>query len=217
MKIEKCLLLLSLVSFIFFCGCAANKQYLFNGKDLSGWKLFVPDKNIDPNTIWSVKNSVIYCKGKPSGYIRTQKTYSNYKLHLEWRWPKNPTNSGVLLHTTGDDKLWPKSIEAQLQSQNAGDIYLIGQGVNLTVDNKKNSVGSAGFIGIPKKQPSSENPPGQWNKYDIICKNGNVELYVNGVLQNKGTQASLTAGFICLQSEGSPIEFRNIYIELLDN
>ena len=214
---SKIFILLSSIPFIRLAGCAANKQYLFNGKDFTGWKLFIPDKNIDPNTVWMVANSTIHCAGQPVGYLRTKKEFSNYKLHLEWRWPKNPTNSGVLLHATGPDLLWPTSVEAQLQTGNAGDIYLIGQGVSLTVDGKKYIVQQdPPFLGIPKKQPSSENPPGQWNTYDIICKNENIELYVNSVLQNKGTNASLTSGSICLQSEGSPIEFRNIYIERLD-
>jgi hypothetical protein len=69
---------------------------------------------------------------------------------------------------------------------------------------------------LPKKAQSSEKAPGKWNAYDIICRGDTITCYVNGVLQNSGTNASDTSGKICLQSEGSPIEFRNIYIEDLD-
>ena len=72
------------------------------------------------------------------------------------------------------------------------------------------------FIGIPKKQQSSEKPSGQWNLDDIGCDKDTISCYVNGVLQNEGTAATVSAGWICLQSEGGPIEFRNIYIEPLN-
>jgi hypothetical protein len=68
----------------------------------------------------------------------------------------------------------------------------------------------------PRKQQSSEKPAGQWNTYEIYCEKDTIRCSVNGVLQNEGTAATLTAGWICLQSEGSPIEFRNIYIETLN-
>ena len=57
--------------------------------------------------MWSVESGVINCKGKPNGYLRTAKEYLNYKLHVEWRWVSEPTNSGILLHTKGVDKIWP--------------------------------------------------------------------------------------------------------------
>jgi len=72
------------------------------------------------------------------------------------------------------------------------------------------------FVVTPKKQQSSEKSAGQWNTYEIHCEKDTIRCYVNGVLQNEGTTATLTAGWICLQSEGSPIEFRNIYIEPLN-
>ena len=97
--------------------------------------------------------------------------------------------------------------------QKAGDFWLIGR-TAVTVDGKR--IESPGRpTNVPKKQPSSEKPPGQWNNYDIICQGDTITLYVNDVLQNQGTKASETSGRICLQSEGSPIEFRNIYIEHL--
>ncbi|MHC4213792.1 MAG: 3-keto-disaccharide hydrolase [Planctomycetota bacterium] len=104
-------------------GCS-SKTRLWNGKDFSGWKLHVDDKTVDVDSVWSVTDGVIHCKGVPNGYIRTLKDYSNYKLHLEWRWAEKPTNSGVLLHASGPDKVWPKCIESQLQAGNAGDFVL---------------------------------------------------------------------------------------------
>jgi hypothetical protein len=195
-------------------GCSTQRTQLFNGQDLSGWDFYLQD-DIDPATVWSVKDGVVHCKGKPLGYMQTTKDYSDYKLHLEWRWVDEPSNSGVLLHTTGPDKLWPRTIECQLMHENAGDFWLLdGPGV---ISNGKLYGGEPGkFVNVKKKHPSNEVPPGKWNSYDIYCKGDTIKCYVNGLLQNEGTISTETSGRICLQSEGSPIEFRNIYIESLN-
>ncbi len=99
---------------------------LFNGEDLDNWKLFIPDETVDPATVWQVEDGVVHCKGSPAGYMRTKQKYSNYKLTVEWRWPKDGGNSGVLLHVQDKDEVWPRSIETQLQSLHAGDIWVIG-------------------------------------------------------------------------------------------
>ena len=192
-----------------------QKIVLWNGKDFSGWKLYVPDENINVKDIWSVKDGVVYCTGKPNGYMRTKGKYDNYRLHLEWCWPDEPTNSGVLLHASGPDQVWPVCIECQLKAGSAGDFVLMG-GAGITVDGKDMQNVEKRFVVIPKKQKSSEKSAGQWNTYDIHSNKGTIRCYVNGVLQNEGTGATQTAGWICLQSEGGPIEFRNIYIEPLN-
>ena len=179
---------------------------LFNGKDFAGWTFYLKDSSVDPKTVWSIKDGVIRCEGKPAGYMRTVKDYANYKLHVEWRWAAGKGNSGVLLHMSEPDKVWPKSIECQLMSGNAGDFWLIG-GTMI-----KEHGGRKGRR-VPKKEKSSEKPLGEWNVYEIVCKGDTVRPTVNGILQNEGTEATVTSGKICLQSEGKPIEFRNIYIE----
>jgi hypothetical protein len=189
---------------------ADDKIILWNGKDFTGWKLFVPDQDIDVNNVWSVRNGVIYCSGKPNGYMRTKDKYENYYLHLEWRWPSEPANSGVLLHASGPDKLWPRAIECQLKAGSAGDFVLMnGTGITIDGENKQNP--KQQFVVIPKKAQSSEKPAGQWNTYDIYCEADTIRCYVNGVLQNEGTAVTDTSGWICLQSEGGPVEFRYIY------
>lgn len=190
-----------------------EKMILFNGKDFTGWKLFVPNPAYDVTKTWSIPDGRIRCTGRPAGYIRTEKNYANYLLHVEWRWVEKGGNSGVLVHMTGPDKVWPKSLECQLMSRNAGDFYVIG-GVE-TEQHKKAGKRIAGRRTIKLKK-STEKPLGQWNAYDIICQDDWVVVLVNGVLQNIATGCSETFGRICLQSEGAPIEFRNIYIEPLE-
>ncbi len=195
-------------------GCT-TKTALWNGKDYSGWKLHLDDKSVDVNSVWSVKNGVVHCKGAPRGYMRTEVEYSNYILEMEWRWVEKGSNSGVLLHSQKPDKVWPICIECQLKSGNAGDFVLLGKG-SITVAGKKHENDGVYHI-ISKMKESSEKPIGEWNRYKIICKDDSITCYVNGVLQNTGTRASQTKGTIALQSEGAPIEFRKITIQELDD
>ncbi len=196
-----------------------RKIKLFNGKNLDGWVRFIPDdkpdggKKWNVDKVWSVKDGVIRCEGMPHGYIRTVESYANYKLHLEWRWVDQPTNSGVLLHKSGIDRIWPTCIEAQLKYENVGDFWLMNHS-SIVIDGRK--IGPEAFANGKKKHPANEKPLGEWNTYDITCDGGGVKLVVNGLLQNGGVDATPTGGPICLQSEGSPIEFGNIYLEPLD-
>lgn len=197
-----------------------EKTMLWNGKDLAGWMPFASDKQQDLAKTWFVKDNIIRCEGNPPGYLRTEKDYTNYLLHVEWRWPEKGGNSGVLVHMSGPDTVWPKSLECQLHSGNAGDFWLIGEGQNYleNIETSEHAKGGDRVKGrrVTKLNASSENKIGQWNSYDIICKDDWVVVMVNGILQNVATKCSINSGKICLQSEGAPIEFRNIYIEPLE-
>lgn len=190
-----------------------EKIELFNGNNLNNWTIFLPD-SINHKDVFRVENGVIYDGGIPNGYIRTNEEYSSYKLHVEWRWLEEPKNSGVLLHVTGEDMIWPNAIEAQLMSGSAGDFVLIGKGAGLTVNDTARIIESEQnrYKVIPKMKDSSENNPGEWNTYDIRVSESSIELKVNGVLQNKGSKPTKTKGKILLQAEGGPMEFRNIYL-----
>ncbi|HOV32603.1 MAG TPA: DUF1080 domain-containing protein [Candidatus Hydrogenedens sp.] len=192
-------------------GSSADGEWisLFDGKSLQGWVQFLPDPNADPAKTWMVKDGVIHCTGEPTGYIRTDKKFSNYELQLEWRWAGKPGNSGVLLHVQDKDEVWPKSIEAQLMHENAGDIWVIG-GTDFEEHKDKNE------RRVPKLAESSEKKVGEWNQYDIWCEGDAIRVLVNGVLQNKATHCTVKEGYIGLQSEGAPIEFRNIRLRKLE-
>jgi hypothetical protein len=189
------------------------KTMLWNGTDFTGWLRFLPDASKDVDETWSVADGVLRCTGRPAGYMRTEKPYANYHLHVEWRWPAKPGNNGVLVHMSGADNVWPKSLECQLHSGNAGDFWVIG-GIE-TAEHAKGGP-RVGGRRTRKLHDSSEKPLGEWNAYDIICKDDWVVVLVNGVLQNIGTKCSDTSGKICLQSEGALIEYRNIHVEPLE-
>jgi len=97
------------------------KVELFNGKDLTGWTSFLKGGTPAAET-WSVKDGLLACTGKPNGFLRTEKSYKQYKFTVEWRFTK-PGNTGVVVHMTAPDAIWPKSIECQGMNKNQGDFY----------------------------------------------------------------------------------------------
>jgi len=178
---------------------------LFNGKDLKNWVFKLKDTAADPAAVFTVKDGVIHISGDPFGYMRTRDQYGDYKLHLEWRWPVEATNSGVFIHAQEPDAIWPPTIECQLMAGNAGDfVCMAGTDMNERQDKSK--------IVVPKKAASNEKPVGQWNTMEVTSRGNSIEVFVNGTFQNKGTGVTVSKGSICLQSEGKDIEFRNIYL-----
>lgn len=178
---------------------------LFNRKDLTGWKPVLPD-NAKPENTWSVKDGVLICLGQPIGYIRTEKQYTNYVLKVEWRFnpvTKKAGNSGVLLRTQEPDKVWPKSVEAQLESGNAGDFW--------NIDEFQMKTDPARLKGRNTKHThSAERPIGEWNEYEIIVDHGRITLMVNGDVLNEAWDVAEIPGTICLQSEGAEIHFGDV-------
>jgi hypothetical protein len=185
---------------------------LFNGKDFSGFTFFMRS-NSPPEKTWCVTNGVIHCGGRPPGFLRTEKSYANYKLTVEWRFVKvapHADNTGVLIHMQLPDKVWSKCIECQGQNQKQGDYWLHG------------GAGADGFPGDAKKSvhapmtaPPNENPIADWDTYEIIARGNAVQSIVNGKVMNQLTGCNLSSGFIGIQSEGANIEVRKIFIEPL--
>lgn len=180
---------------------------LFDGKSLEGWTFVSSGSNAPAASIWSVTNGLIFCEGKPNGYARTLQTYRDYQLHVEWRWPAGRGNSGVFLHVNPPDKVWPYCFETQLLAGDAGEVRLNGGSRLAGVDPKT--------AAIKRQQPSSEKPVGEWNSYDITCRGDTITVRVNGVLQNEVSGTSTDSGAIGLQAEGSPVEFRNLFVDKL--
>jgi hypothetical protein len=198
--------------------CSTDKKIeLFNGQDLDNWNIVVDSEDGEPRDLFYVEDGVMHTLGDPFGYIRTKESYSNYRLHVEWKWTGEPTNSGVLINVQGKEMIFPHCVEAQLMNGKAGDIVLMGKGAGITVSDSTYMVTSEErrYLAIAKFEESSEKAPGEWNSYDITSLNGTLELRVNGVLQNKVTGMTLTGGNIALQSEGSALQFRNIYLQPL--
>ena len=212
-SLSQIVVLFLLVSLLSSCN-TEQKLLLFNGEDLENWTIFLSDLEVDPGSVFWVEDEMIQVAGIPYGYIRTKESYSNFKLHLEWRWTEEPENSGVLIHVQGEDQIWPLSIECQLMHENAGDIVLIGMGSGITIKDSTYLITSEEnpYAIIPKFEESSEKPIGEWNSYDIKSLDGTIEIKVNDIVQHTGSEMSLTEGNILLQSEGAPMQFRNFHL-----
>jgi len=186
---------------------------------LAGWEFYSEDPEAKLGDVWSVDGRVVVCKGTPKGYIATAGEYEDFILRLEWRWPPGgkPGNGGVLLRTTGPDKLWPKSLEAQLNHPDAGDFWGL-DGFSLTgpadrtetLDHPK-----FGKLTHVSKARAAEKPSGEWNQYEITARGDTVTLSINGRQVNRATGCERTPGKIVLTAEGDEIHFRNVRITVL--
>jgi hypothetical protein len=184
---------------------------------LAGWKAFhePPAKTGD---VWTLKDGVLVCKGKPLGYLYTEKAYTNFDLTLEWRSPpgKKSGNGGVLLRKSGKDKIWPRSLEAQLNAGAEGDFWgLDGYALSGPADPLKHVAHPKfGQLTNLKRTMNAVKKPGEWNLYEISAHEGTVILKINGKEVNRATQCDVVAGPILLTAEGDEIHFRNVRIKL---
>lgn len=196
---------------------------LFNGKDLAGWHVDVPDADdrpdIEPTFI--VRDGKLVSLGKPRGHLITDADYENYRLEVEYRFPGKPGNCGVLVHSSTPRALYdmfPKSIEVQMNHQHAGDFWCIVQ--DIKVPNMVERRGPKANWGITEGKgrrilnltDGSEKPLGQWNRMVIACLGDEVKVWVNGDLVNHGSDCTATKGQIALQAEGAEVEFRKLLL-----
>lgn len=203
-------------------------ESLFNGKDLTGWKVDVPkaDKNPDIQPSFIVRGGKLVSLGSPRGHLITEKSFGNYKLTIEYRFPGKPGNCGVLVHTSKPRALhgmFPQSIEVQMQSGHAGDFWCIGENIEVPDMEKRRPKKEGQKFGGGKKDArhifnltdDSEKKLGEWNTMVVECKGDEVKVWVNGTLVNHGTKATASKGKIALQAEGSEVEFRKVELEPL--
>lgn len=190
---------------------------LFDGKSLNGWSVHIrhadkSDPSADPKRVFQVEDGVIHVSGEEFGCLTTEEEYADYKVSLEFkwgekRWPPRENvvrDSGVLVHVVGPMKVWPRSIECQIQEHDCGDFYLVDGatiGINGEIEKR-----------YWKKSEDAEKPRGEWNTVEVVCEGGDVTNIVNGKVVNKGTDASVRRGKILLQSEGAEIYFRNVVL-----
>ena len=188
---------------LLFASCGERQTQLFNGKDLTGWSFsLAPDSEVGADAVFGVKDGVITIAGQPFGYMITDGVYGDYTLHVEWRWVDEPANSGIFVLAEPGDGLWPRCAEVNLMAGHAGDMIASG--------------GSA-FEELPEGRflrttvESPEKPAGEWNTAEITCNGNHIQAFVNGTLMNEA-HFDRTSGHIALQSEGGPLEVRNVYI-----
>ncbi|MBK7626641.1 MAG: DUF1080 domain-containing protein [Bacteroidales bacterium] len=226
--------LLTVIFLSFFTqkSLAQDKKIVF-GKEVSYGKYIsdtgakdVPVNWINVNTApdtWHTEKDILICSGQPIGVMRSEKMYENFILHVEWKHLEAGGNSGVFVWSNAnppEDTRLPDGVEVQMLeldwvNQNArdgvkppvayvhGELFGVG-GVTTVPDNPRGT-----------RSKSIENRckgKGEWNTYDVVCIDGVIRLSVNGKFVNGITKASQRKGYLCLESEGAPIHFRNIRI-----
>ena len=183
--------------------------------NLPGWKSFSEKPGVKTGDVWTLTaDGVLACRGTPKGYLYTEKSYANFVLKLQWRTPpgKKPGSGGVLLRTTGEPKLWPKSLEAQLNAGSEGDFWgLDGYGLSGPAERLQVVPTSPfGKLTNLKRTKDAVKKPGEWNQYEIVAEGPVVTLKINGQIVNRATRCDTTAGVICLTAEGDEIQFRDV-------
>jgi Domain of Unknown Function (DUF1080) len=207
--LRRSLPLLALVAVLALLGYAPaaddDKDFtpLFNGKNFTGWKFVIGGKEAEAGTTFAVRDGIIAVSGSPNGYMQTAKSYKNYVLRYDFRFPDKAGNSGLLVHIQGlpAKGTWPTCIEVQGQYNGVCSIFPIG--------------GATG----PRPKPDDEarkkalKPHTEWNSVEVVVKGGAITASLNGTKVCESEPYELKEGPIGWQSEGAPIDFRNIRIK----
>lgn len=196
---------------------------LSNGHDLVGWHDDIPHRDEHPDAARSfiVRDGNLVSLGEPRGHLITDAVYSNYRLEVEYRFAGEPGNCGVLVHASTPRalyKMFPKSIEVQMNHQHAGDFWCIVE--DISVPNMVERRGPKKNWGITEGKgrrilnltDDSEKPLGEWNSMTVECVSDEVKVWVNGDLVNHGSKCTETSGQIALQAEGAEVEFRKVVL-----
>jgi len=198
---------------------------LFNGKDLSGWTADVPARDKNPNgpPSFVVRGGLLVSLGKPEGHLLTDASYRDYRLEVEYRFAGAGGNCGVLVHASRPRalyKMFPQSIEVQMESGDAGDFWCIEENIEVpdmeTRRPRKAGEKWGGSQGDARRilnlTDGSEKPLGEWNTMIIEARGAGLKVWVNGQLVNEGFGATADHGRIALQAEGTEVEFRRVEI-----
>ena len=202
---------------------------LFNGQNLDGWHADVPDADNNPeiSPSFSVQDGFLISHGTPAGHLISDQSFSNYELLVEYRWPGEGGNCGVLVHVSTPRMLYgmyPQSIECQMHAGNAGDIWCIGE--NIAVENMaarrhgapETWTGQEGDSRhIANLTDDSEKPLGEWNTMRIVCRERKIDIWVNGDHVMSGFDCTANSGRIAIQAEGTPCVFRRLELTPLDS
>ena len=225
--------LLFITGLILLAGVISAQESLFGfGEEIGLHKITSGEKvkgapvnwiqvNTEAET-WKVKGNELICSGHPIGVIRSERRYENFLLHIEWKHMEPGGNSGTFVWSDaepGDNRL-PNGVEVQMLELDwvnlntrdgktppvayvHGEIFGVG-GVEIVPDNPRG-----------RRSKSVENRcmgRGEWNTYEVVCVDGTIKLSVNGKFVNGISKSTQKEGFICLESEGAEIHFRNIRI-----
>lgn len=199
---------------------------LFNGKDLSGWHVDVPEMDTsNARNPFIVRNNMLVSLGTPNGHLITDSSFQDYTLDVEYRFAGEPGNCGVLVHASTPRALYqmfPKSLEVQLMHENAGDFWCIVEDINVPdMESRRGPKENWGIVEGKERRiinltEGSEKPLGEWNTLKVKCHADTITVWVNSVLVNHGYNCTTTRGQIAIQAEGAEVEFRKVELTQLE-
>ena len=159
----------------------------------------------DPDT-WSLRDGMIYCAGRPSSFLRSNKSYGDFIFRAEWRFitegwegaPEEWPNAGFFINAQETHHRWPRSLEVQGHYGEAGSLF----GVR------------GGQVSGARRGPIDEHriPFGEWDKVEVRSEAGVVTIILNDRKINEGRDVSPREGNICLQAEGWPLYYRALAV-----
>lgn len=220
------------MKFVGFCLLIAVAIVFLSYKPPKRSRLFLPDKtdkwytfltaskrDNDPNKVFQFEKKVLHVSGQEFGYISTRKKYSNFHFTVEFKWGEKKfaprlnakRDAGIMYHVDyySGDKIWPRSLEYQIQEGDCGDFWMTDSTTIIHKDTLTPLRNSVRVI----KSADAEKPNGEWNKAEVIVKNGKITHILNGKIVNEGALGNTIEGAILLQSEGAEIFYRNATVE----
>ena len=200
-----------------------KKTRLFLPNKKSEWHIFLRGlpKNDDPKKVFQFDGDVLHVSGESFGYITTEKNYGDFRFTVEFKWgeKKYPPrenakrDAGIMYHVIlySGDKIWPRSLEYQIQEGDCGDFWM----TDSTTIRHADSITTAVRSRLIAKSKNAEKPNGEWNRAEVIVRKGKITHLLNGEVVNEGGLGNTKTGNILLQSEGAEIYYRNAEVEEL--
>jgi hypothetical protein len=202
---------------------AQKKTILFTPDKKKEWHTFLNKSGVnnDPLHVFQFEENVLHVSGEDFGYIVTEKKYADFHLTVEFKWGEkkypprenSKRDAGIIYHANfyNGDKVWPRSLEFQIQEGDCGDFWMTDSTTIMHSDTLTTPMNNLRVI----KSKDAEKPYGQWNKVEVIVLDGIITHLLNGEEVNSGRLGNTKEGNILLQSEGAEIYYRNIEIEEL--
>jgi hypothetical protein len=204
---------------------------LYTGLDLRGWKQEAGHKGH-----WQAKDWVLDYDGKSEAgdkNLWTEQEFGNFTLIVDWRLPAEPKIDNVpVVLPDGSEAADSQGKPLTVAVPDAGDsgIYLRGDSKSqINIWNWPVGSGEIWGYRTDKNMPAevrkaatpilnADNPPGQWNRFEITAVGERVTVKVNGktVIRQAELPGLPKRGAIALQHHGDPVQFANIFIKELD-
>jgi hypothetical protein len=191
------------------------------GARLKGEAIKWINVNTDPDT-WKKQKDLLICAGKPIGVMRSEKMYENFILHVEWRHMEPGGNSGVFVWSDAKPDAigrLPGGVEVQMLELDWVNLNLQKNGEKPPIAYVHGELFGVGGVKTVPDNPRGERSKsvenrclgkGEWNTYEVVCVDGTIKLSVNGKFVNGISQSTARKGYLCLESEGAEIHFRNL-------